>query len=100
MRRTLSDNAGWEMRREMMGQMRDIGPMLEMERQAALSQIGHDLGYETQEERQEFVDYMDHVYTMTSPGTLWRSMMGGDRGRRGRGGPGGGENRDQQQEQK
>ena len=91
----LDNGDTWAMRREMMGTMKNLGPMLEMERKAAISQVGHGLGYEKEAERTEFVEYMDHVYEMTSPGTIWKSMMGdggpGGRGRGpgGRGGPAG-----------
>lgn len=81
-------------RRELFGSIRELAPMLEMEREVALNDFALELGYEPSE-ASSFVEYVDYVNEMTSPRSLMQNMggFGGDRGGRGggdRGGRGGG----------
>ena len=73
-------------RRELWESMREIGPMLDMERQVVLSDLANQLGYNQQEAR-DFIEYLDYIDEMTSPRGIMRNFGGG--GPRG-GGPRGG----------
>ena len=53
-----------------------------------LQDMAGQLGY-TKEQTPQFVEYVNSIYEMTNPGTIFRSVMGGGEGARG-GFPGGG----------
>lgn len=75
-------------RRALFGAMRELGPMLEMERQVVLNDFAMELGY-APEDTSSFVEYVDYVNQMTSARGILESM-GGFGGRDGQGGGRGG----------
>jgi hypothetical protein len=77
-----------ELRGQLFQAMRDSRELLEGERQIALQDMAGQLGY-TKEQTPQFVEYVNSIYEMTNPGTIFRSVMGGGEGGRG-GFPGGG----------
>ena len=76
------------MRGEAFGAMREMRDLLEVERGVALKEMGTQLGY-AEAEANDFAEYIDYIYDMTSPRSFYhelREIMPG----RGPGGPGGG----------
>ena len=78
-----SDEGGVS-RRELFQEFREIGPLLDVEREVVLSNLAVDLGY-APSEAHSFVEYVDYINEMTSPRAIMRGLGWGGRG--GRGGP-------------
>lgn len=89
-----------ESSRELRGQMREgfreMGEMMEMEKEVLLADLASNLGYEA-DESQDFIEYVDYINEVTSMrgvvggrGFTGGGDRGGDRGGRGGGGGGGG----------
>jgi hypothetical protein len=79
-----------ELRQELRENMREASQLLETERETALQNMARELGYEG-EQIQQFEDYVNHIFDMTSNRTLWggwgrggptRGSTGGGRSRR------------------
>ena len=69
--------------RELFGSVRELAPMLDMEREVVLNDFAIELGY-TPDDASSFVEYIDYVNEMTSPRGIMRNLGGFG----GRGGPG------------
>jgi hypothetical protein len=80
--------ASRELARQMREQSRDVGEMMEKEKEILLGDLASTLGYEG-DGTQEFIEYVRYIDEVTSLGGLMRGGFGG-RGGGGRGGPGGG----------
>ena len=80
------------MRGEAFGAMRELGDLMDVERGVALKEMGTQLGY-AEEEASDFAEYIDYIYDMTSPRSIYKEfrdvMPRGPGGGPGRG-PGGG----------
>ncbi len=76
----------WELRRAMGERMAVLDPMLRQERDRALVEMGHELGYRGDAANQ-FADYIHELIDITSFDTLFRGGRGGGPPF---GGPGGG----------
>ena len=59
-----------DLRRELFGNMKALGGILETERETALQEMGRSLGY-AEEEASQFSDYVKYVYDMTSMRSIW-----------------------------
>ena len=58
------------------GTMREMKPLLEVQRTALLQDLGRQMGFTTGE-ADELQQIIDEIYRMTDTGSIWRSMRGG-----------------------
>jgi hypothetical protein len=75
----LSREERWELAGAMRQNVSTLVPLLDNERNRALRDLGQDMGY-APEEAQNFAEYVDEIYELTSPGPLFRSTGRGGRG--------------------
>ncbi|MDF7825652.1 hypothetical protein P4B35_16615 [Pontiellaceae bacterium B12227] len=81
-----------EAMREMFTEMREVRPLLEVERNVMFKQLGTDLGYEG-EDTEAFATHLQEIIEATSVQMPGGGRGGGDRGGGDRGGGGGGRGR-------
>lgn len=70
----------WEIRRDVMNNVRTLTPMLEAERDREFYQLAQQLGYDDQRAG-EFVDYINDMIEVSTFGSIMRGPRGGGGGR-------------------
>jgi hypothetical protein len=73
----LNREARWEIRREVMQNVRTLTPILEAERDREFYQLAQQLGYDDQRAGQ-FVDYINDMIEVSTFGSIMRGPRGGD----------------------
>ncbi|MCP5487619.1 MAG: hypothetical protein H7A43_03135 [Verrucomicrobia bacterium] len=71
-----------DLRRALMGNLRELTPWLEQERDHEFYQIAVQIGY-SEAAASLFVDYLNNLIDVTSMGSIWRGMRPGGGGLRG-----------------
>jgi hypothetical protein len=61
------------MRGQAFGAMRELGDLMDIEREVALKEMGTQLGY-AEAEATDFAEYIDYIYDMTSPRSFYREF--------------------------
>lgn len=77
-----------DLRRALMGNLQELTPWLEQERDNEFYQIAVQIGY-SEADASMFVDYLNNLIDVTSMGSIWRGMRPGGGGTRGIAPPGG-----------